>query len=123
MESASWKLTGMASKGNTQTWTSLTEVDWGGKIEANHTSGFMLSEVDWRAHESSLFLYLEQIDHTGEPHQSSLFLYLEKIDHNGKPQDFFTSGLWEEYYMENFQPHNYGQHHPKETFSNLKSLC
>ena len=55
---------------------SLTEVDWGGKYEANHRSGCMLSEVDWGAHESSLFLYLEE------------------IDHGRKPQDFFTLGLW-----------------------------
>ena len=39
----------------------------------------MLSEVEWGAHESSLFLYLEQIDHDGEPHESSLFIYLEKL--------------------------------------------
>ena len=55
----------------------------------------MISEVDWViAHDSSLFLYLEQIDHDGEPHQSSPFLYLEQIDHNGEPKEIFTSGLW-----------------------------
>ena len=70
---------------------SPTQVDCSGKIEVNHTSGCMLSEVDWKAHDSSLFVYLEQIDHNGE---SSLLLYLEKIDHDGKPQDFFTSGIW-----------------------------
>ena len=70
------------------------EVDWGGRIEANHTSGCMLSEVDWEAHDSSLFLYLEQIDHDGEPHKSSLFNYLQQIDHDGEPQDFFPSGSW-----------------------------
>ena len=53
------------------------DVDWGGNIEANHASGCMLSEVDWVAHNSTLSLYLEQIDHDGEA------------------QDFFTSGLWE----------------------------
>ena len=42
---------------------SLMEVDWGGKFEANHKP----SEVDWRAHDSSVFLYLEHIDHDGEP--------------------------------------------------------
>ena len=53
------------------------EVDWGGKIKPNHaTSECVLSEVDWGAHDSSLFLYLEQIDHDGEP------------------KDFFTQGLW-----------------------------
>ena len=36
----------------------------------------MLSEVDWGVHDSSFFLYLEYIDHEGEP------------------KDFFTQGLW-----------------------------
>ena len=52
------------------------EVDWADKIDSNHTSRCMLSEVDWGAHYSSLFLYLQQIDHDGEP------------------QGFFTSELW-----------------------------
>ena len=99
------------------------EVDWGGKVEANHTSGCMLSEVDWGADDSSLFLYLEKIDHDEEPHESSLFLYLKQIDHDGEPQDFFTSGLWGELLQGNFQPHDYGEDHPKETSSNLKILC
>ena len=42
----------------------------------------------------SFSLYLEQIDHNGEPQESSLFPLPEKIDHDGKPQDFFTSGLY-----------------------------
>ena len=100
----------------------FTEVDWGGKIKANHTGGCMLSEVDWGAHDSSLFLYLEQIDHDGEPHKPSPFLYLEQIDHDGEPQDFFTSGLWGEVLQGNFPPHNYGEDHPKETFFSLNSL-
>ena len=36
----------------------------------------MLSEVDWRAHDSSFFLYLVH------------------IDHDTKPKDLFTQGLW-----------------------------
>ena len=52
------------------------EVDWGGKIDSNHISGWILSEADWGAQYSSLFLYLAQIDPDGEP------------------QGFFTSGLW-----------------------------
>ena len=38
--------------------------------------GCILSEVDWGAHDSSLFLYLVH------------------IDHDPKPKDFFTQGLW-----------------------------
>ena len=57
MDPASWKLTQVA------------------KIEANHTSGYMLSEVDWG------------------PHDSSPFIYQEHIDHDGESKDFFTPGL------------------------------
>ena len=42
-----------------------------------HTSGCMLSEVDWGTHDSSFSLYLVHIDHDGEP------------------KDFFTQGLLE----------------------------
>ena len=28
------------------------QVDWGGKLMVNHTSEYMLSEVDWGAHET-----------------------------------------------------------------------
>ena len=52
------------------------KIDLGGKIVANHTSRCMLSEVDWGAHDSRFFLYLEHIDHDREPN------------------DFFTQGLW-----------------------------
>ena len=38
----------------------ISEVDWG--AHETHTSGSMLSEVDWGAHDSSLFLYQEHID-------------------------------------------------------------
>ena len=37
-------------------------------------------EVDWRAHDSSFFLYLVHIDHAA------------------KPMDIFTQGLWEDYH-------------------------
>ena len=59
------------------------EVDWGEKIKANHTSGFMLSEVDWGAHEVDW-----------GPHDSSFFLCLEHIHHDGEPKDLFTQGQW-----------------------------
>ena len=52
----------------------LSEVDWGAHVA--YTRGCMLSEVDWGAHDSSFFLYLEHIDHDGDP------------------KDFFTTGLW-----------------------------
>ena len=35
-------------------------------MEVDYTSGCRLCEVDWGAHDSSLFLYLEQIFHDGE---------------------------------------------------------
>ena len=38
--------------------------------------GCILSEVEWGAHDSSLFLYLVH------------------INHDAKPKDFFTQGLW-----------------------------
>ena len=41
-------------------------------------NGFLLSEVDWGAHDSSFFLHLKYIDHDGDPN------------------DFFTQGLWGE---------------------------
>ena len=41
-------------------------------------NGFLLSEVDWVAHDSSFFLYLKHIDHDGDPN------------------DLFTQGLWGE---------------------------
>ena len=53
------------------------EVDWGGKIEPNHTtSECMLYEVDWE-----LMIQLS-------------LLYLNHIDDDGEPKDFFTQGLW-----------------------------
>ena len=52
---------------------SITKVD---DPSLYHMDGCMLSEVDWRVHDSGFFLYLVHIDH----------------DEN--PWDFFTLGLW-----------------------------
>ena len=106
---------GWPQKGTPKCRPSLMEVDSGCKIEANHTSEYILSEVDWGAHDSSVFLYLEQIDHDKEPHEPSLFLYLGLIDHDGEPQDFFTSGLWGGLLQGKFPSNNYVEDCPKET--------
>ena len=69
------------------------EVDWGGIIEANHTSESLLSEVDWVAHETHTSgCMLSEVDWGG--HDSSFFLYLEHINYDGEPKNFFTQGIW-----------------------------
>ena len=45
----------------------LMEVDWVGKLRVNHINEFMLSEVDWGAHDVSFFVYLVHIDHDAKP--------------------------------------------------------
>ena len=59
------------------------EIDWGGKFNCTscgcplanwHES--LLSEVDWGAHDSSVFLFLVN------------------IDYDAKPNEFFIKGLW-----------------------------
>ena len=61
------------------------EIDWGGKFNCTscgcplanwHES--LLSEVDWGAHDSSVFLFLVN------------------IDYDAKPNEFFIKGLWGE---------------------------
>ena len=52
---------------------SISEIDRGAHDSSpNVMNGFLLSEVDWGACDSSFFLYLKC------------------IDHNGKPKDLFT---------------------------------
>ena len=47
---------------------SISEVDWGGNDAIpNHMNEFMLSEVDWEAHDSSFFLFLVNIDYDAKP--------------------------------------------------------
>ena len=65
----------------------------------------MLSEIAWEAHDSSLFLCLEQSEHDGEP------------------KGIFTPGLWGGLPQEIFPHQDYEEDHQEETFSNLKSLC
>ena len=95
IDPASQKLPGVTSKGE-QTpkyGPSFMEVDWGGKIEANHTSECMLCEVDLGAHEThTCGSMLSEVD--WGVHDSSLFLCLKHIDHDGETKDFFTQGLW-----------------------------
>ena len=69
------------------------EVDWGGKIKANHKSECLLSDIDWGAHETHTSGYmLSEVDWGA--HDSSFFLHLVHIDHDGEPKDFFTQELW-----------------------------
>ena len=57
--------------------TASPKVDWGNYDPTLYPmDGCILSEVDWGAPDSSLFLYLVH------------------IDHDAKPKDFFTQGLW-----------------------------
>ena len=80
-------------KGTPKHGPSIMKVDWGGKIEANHTNGCMLCEVDWGAHETHTSGFMvSEVD--WEAHHSSFFLYLEHIDHDGEPKNFFSKGLW-----------------------------
>ena len=64
MDPVSLEFTGVTSKRETPKYgPSIMEVDWGGKVKANHASECMLLEVDfWGAHDSSFLLYLEHID-------------------------------------------------------------
>ena len=67
----------------------LMEIDWGGKPNyisygcpmanwkghethnPNHINESLLSEVDWGAHDSSVFLFLVNIDYDAKPNESS----------------------------------------------------
>ena len=86
-----------------QSWKHIKEVDWGDKLKLNYTiSGYMLKEVDWgdksncpscgcpmaNWHES----LLSEVDWGA--HHSSVFLFLVNIDYDAKSQDFFTQGIW-----------------------------
>ena len=68
----------------------LMEIDWGGKPNytsygcpmanwtghkthyPNHMNESLLSEVDWGAHDSSVFLFLVNIDYDAKPNESSI---------------------------------------------------
>ena len=68
----------------------LMEIDWGGKPNytsygcpmaywkghkthnPNHMNDSLLSEVDWGAHDSSVFLFLVNIDYDAKPNESSI---------------------------------------------------
>ena len=78
----------------------LMEIDWGGKPNytsygcpmanweghkthnPNHMNESLLSEVDWGAHDSSVFRFLVNIDYDAKPNESSI------------------QGLWENYNIE-----------------------
>ena len=50
-----------------------SEVDWGGHDpNPNHMNESLLSEFDWEAHDSSIFLFLVNIDYDAKPNESSI---------------------------------------------------
>ena len=60
----------------TQMDTTCLKFDWGGHASSSsQMTKFLLSEVDWRAHDSSFFLFLV------------------KFDYDAKPMEFFTQAL------------------------------
>ena len=84
----------------------LMEVDWGGKLRVNsvvdcqaheiHPSGHCISEVYWGGHDPSPnhvneFLFSEVDWGTRD---SSLFLFLVNIDYNAKPKESSIKELW-----------------------------
>ena len=86
-----------------RSWKHIKEVDWGDKLKFNYTtSGYILKEVDWgdksncpscgcpmaNWHES----LLSEVDWGA--HHSSVFLFLVNIDYDAKPNEFFNQGLW-----------------------------
>ena len=71
-----------------------SEVDWG--AHETHQNGHSITKVDWRDYDPTLYpmdgYILSEVDCGA--HDSSLFLYLVHINHDAKPKDFFTQGLW-----------------------------
>ena len=72
----------------------------------------MLTEVDWGAHDSSVFLYLEQTDHDGKP-TSQVFSFTWRATELLHLRTLLQG---------KFPPHDYGEADPKEKCSNLNSL-
>ena len=59
-----------------------SEVDRGGHDRnPNHMNEPLLSEVDWGAHDSSLFLFLVNIDYDAKPNESSIQGLLGELQH------------------------------------------
>ena len=71
LDTCSWKLTGEANP-----TTPHMDVLWlTGKVmkhNPNHMNESLLSEVDWGAHDSSVFLFLVNIDYDAKPNESSI---------------------------------------------------
>ena len=67
LDTCSWKLTGEANP-----TTPHMDVLWlTGKV-MKHITLTMLSEVDWGAHDSSVFLFLVNIDYDAKPNESPI---------------------------------------------------
>ena len=86
-----------------QSWKHIKEVDWGDKFKLNYTiSGYMLKEVDWGDKSNCTSCgcpmanwhasLLSEVDWGA--HHSSVFLFLVNIDYDAKSQDFLTQGIW-----------------------------
>ena len=59
--------------GTHPTGHNTTEVDLGGHApNPNHVNESLLSEVDWGTHDSSVFLFLVNIDYDAKPNESSI---------------------------------------------------
>ena len=72
LDTCSWKLTGEANP-----TTPHMDVLWlTGKVmethNPNHMNESLLSEVDWGAHDSSVFLFLVNIDYDAKPNESPI---------------------------------------------------
>ena len=74
------------------TGNNTSEVDWGGHDHnSNHMNESLLSEVDFRAHDSSVFLFLVNIDYDAKPNESSIIGYEENYNIEHPP--FLSLGL------------------------------
>ena len=65
---------------------STSEVNLGGhNPNPNHMNESLLSEVDWGAHDSSIFLFLVNIDYDAKPNESSIQGLWGELQHRNPP--------------------------------------
>ena len=71
----------------------LMEIDWGDKWHRHetHPTGHNTSEVDWGGHDPNPNHMNESLQH-----DSSVFLFLVNIDYDAKPNESSIQGLWGE---------------------------
>ena len=102
---------------------SLMDVDWGGRIEANYTSGCMLSDINW-----VLIIQVFSISWSKLTMVESLTIQVfsftwSKLTMMESHTTSSTQAYGEDYYKENFSTSGLWEDHLKEIFSNLKNLC